>query len=48
MPILAVLKARLDGAFNNLIEWEVSLPVAGELELDDTFQPKPFDDSMIL
>jgi len=24
-----VFQARLDRAFNNLIEWEVSLPVAG-------------------
>lgn len=34
-PSLALLKARLDGAFGNLVYLEVSLPVAGELELDD-------------
>jgi len=34
-PSLAVFKARLDGALSNLIYWKVSLPTAGELELDD-------------
>jgi len=32
---LAVFKARLDGALSNLVWWKVSLPMAGELELDD-------------
>ena len=41
-------KARLDGALNILIEWELSLPVAGEWDLNDSFRPKPFDDSVIL
>jgi len=50
-PSLAVLKARLDGALNNLVWWRVSLSMAGGLELGDLycpFQPKPFHDSMIL
>jgi len=34
-PSLAVFKARLDGALSNLVQWKVSLPVAGELEPDD-------------
>ena len=33
-PSLAVFKARLDGALSNLVEWKVSLPRAGGLELD--------------
>ena len=32
-PSLEVLKARLDGAVGNLVWWEVSLPVAGGVEL---------------
>jgi len=50
-PSLAVFKARLDGALSNLVWWKVSLPMAGELKLDDLygpFQPKPFYDSVIL
>ena len=27
-PTLEALKARLDGAFSNLIKWEVSVPIA--------------------
>ena len=34
-PSLEVLKARLDGALGNLVWWEVSLPTAGGVELDD-------------
>jgi len=34
-PSLAVFKARLDGALSNLVWWEVSLPMAGRLELED-------------
>jgi len=34
-PSLAVPKARLDGALGNPVWWEVSLPMAGGLELDD-------------
>ena len=34
-PPLEVFKARLDGALSNLFWWEVSLPMAGKLELDD-------------
>ena len=33
-PSLKVFKARLDGALVNLVWWEVSLPMAGGLELD--------------
>lgn len=32
-PSLEVLKARPDGAFGNLVWWEVSLSRAGEVEL---------------
>ena len=32
-PSLEVFKPRLDGALDNLVWWEVSLPVAGGLEL---------------
>ena len=48
---LEALKPRLDGALGNLVWWELSLPTAGGLELDDLkgpFQPKPFYDFMIL
>ena len=48
---LAAFKARLDGAVSNPIEWEVSLPIARELEPDDLkgpFQPNPFYDSITL
>ena len=34
-PSLEVFKARLDGALSNLVQWKVSLPMAGGLELDD-------------
>ncbi|PKU35204.1 hypothetical protein llap_14489 [Limosa lapponica baueri] len=46
---LEVFRTRLDGALSNLVQWEVSLSMAGDLELDDPsglFQPKPFHDSM--
>ena len=33
-PSLEVFKARLDGAFSNLVWWKVSLPMTGGLELD--------------
>ncbi|GAB0190969.1 hypothetical protein GRJ2_001562200 [Grus japonensis] len=33
-PSLEVFKAKLDGALGNLVWWRVSLPMAGELELD--------------
>jgi len=44
-PSLAVSKARLDGALSTLGWWEMSLLMAGGLELDGLqgpFQPKPF------
>jgi len=34
-PCLAVFKARLDGALSSLVQWKLSLPVAGELETGD-------------
>ena len=46
-PTLEALKARLDGALNTQVQREVSLSIAGELELDDLkgpFQPKSFYD----
>lgn len=42
---LKVLKVSLDGALNNLVLWEVSLPMARGLERDylkSPFQSKPF------
>lgn len=48
---METLKARLDGALSDLVLWEMSLPIAGELELGDVkspLQPKLFCDSMIL
>ena len=48
---LAGFKARLDGALSTLGCWKGSLLMAGGLEPDDLqgpFQPKPFDDSVIL
>nr|XP_047910982.1 glutamate-rich protein 1 isoform X3 [Anser cygnoides] len=46
---LEVLKARLDGALGSLVWWEVSLPMAGGLELgglSGPFQPNPFCGSL--
>jgi len=34
-PSLEVFKARLDGALSSLGWWKRSLPMAGELELND-------------
>jgi len=34
-PSLAVLKSRLDGALSHLVQWKMSLLMAGGLELDD-------------
>jgi len=34
-PSLEVFKARLDGALSNLVQWKMSLPVAGGLEVND-------------
>jgi len=44
-----VFKARLDGALSNLVWWNLSLLMAGGLELDNLegpFQPLPFYDSI--
>lgn len=35
------LKARRDGALSNQVQWEVSLPIAGNLELEGTLRPLP-------
>ena len=35
VPSLEVFKARLDGALSNLVQWKVSLPMAGGVEPDD-------------
>jgi len=51
VPSLEAFQARLDGALSNLIKRQVTLPIAGGLELDylkSPFQPKPFFDSFIL
>ena len=34
-PSLGALKARLNGAWGNLVWWKASLPMAGGLELDN-------------
>jgi len=34
-PSLAVFKARLDRPLSNLVQWKMSLLMAGGLELDD-------------
>ena len=47
-PTLEAFKARLGGALGNLVQREVSLPIAGGLELHDhkcPFQTNPFYDS---
>ena len=44
-----VFKVRLDGTLSSLVWREVSLPIAGALELDDLkdpFQPKTLYDSL--
>jgi len=33
-PSLEIFNTRLDGALSNLVWWKMSLPMAGELELD--------------
>ena len=33
-PSLEVFEARLDGTLSSLMEWKVSLPMAGEVEQD--------------
>jgi len=34
-PSLEVFMSMLNGALSNLVQWKVSLPMAGGLELDD-------------
>ena len=51
VPSVEAFKARLDVTLGSLIWWLVTLHVAGGLKLDDhcdSFQPRPFNDSMIL
>jgi len=48
---MEAFRARLDGAWSNVVEGEVSLRIAGGLELHDLkapFQSKAFYDCMIL
>lgn len=40
-PTVAVFKARLDKGTNHLIWCDMSLPIMGELELDDLLGPAP-------
>lgn len=50
-PSLEAFGAGLGGALGGLVWWEVFLPVAGGLGLDDLrgpFRPKPFYDSIVL
>jgi len=50
-PSLEAVEARLDVALGSLVWWLVTLHIAGGLKLDDhcgPFQPKPFNDSVIL
>ena len=35
VPSLEVFKVRLDGALSNLVQWKLSLPMAGVLEVDN-------------
>jgi len=49
VPYLEVFKARLDGALSNLVQWQMSLLMAGGMEpdgLQGPFQRKTFYDSM--
>jgi len=48
--LVEAFKARLDGAVSNVVWREMSLPIAGGLEVGELkglFQPKPLCDSMI-
>ena len=50
-PSVEAFKARLDVALGSLVWWLVTLHISGGLKLDDhysRFQPRPFDDSMIM
>ena len=46
-PSLAVFKARLDRALGDMVSCEVSLPMAGGLELDDLKDLSNLNYSMI-
>ena len=41
VPSLEAVKARLDGAVSNLVQWDASLPIAGQLELHDLKRSLP-------
>ena len=45
-PSLEAFKARLDVALGSLGCWLATLHIAGGLEPDGPFQPRPFYDSM--
>jgi len=50
-PSLEMFKVGLDEALSNLVQWKMTLPMAVGLELDDledSFQPKSFYNSVIL
>jgi len=50
-PSLEIFKASLDVALGSMVLWLATLHIAGGLQLDDhygCFQPRPFNDSMIL
>ena len=47
-PSLEAFKARLDGAVSNLVQWELSLPIEGGLELDDLKVPSNPNHFMIM
>jgi len=50
-PSLEAFKARVNGALGSLVWWLATLHTAGGLKLDEhcgPFQPRPFQDSMIL
>ena len=46
-PSMEAFKARLDVALGSLVWWLATLHIAGGMKLDD-FQPRPFNDSIIL
>jgi len=49
-PSLEAFQTELDVALGSLVQWLVTLHIAGWLKLDDhcgPFQPRPFYDSMI-
>ena len=50
-PSLEAFRARLDVALGSLVWWLATLPVTGDMKLDDLYGPfqlRPFYNSMIL